>query len=64
MIAQFAKSKTMIFAVLLAVLGVLQASMDVFTAYLTPQGVGIATMIVSMVVAVLRILTTTSLGEK
>jgi len=64
MIKQFAKSKTIIFALLLAVLGVVQASMDVFSAFLSAQAVGILTMIVGIVVAILRVLTTTSLGDK
>lgn len=64
MIAQIIKSKTMLFALLLAVLGVVQTSMEVFSPYLTPQAYGIATMVIGIVVAVLRVLTTTSLGEK
>lgn len=64
MLKQFAKSKTMIFAALLAALGVVQASMDVFTAFLTPQSVGLLTMIVGVIVAILRVLTTSSLGDK
>jgi hypothetical protein len=64
MFKQFAKSKTMIFAALLAALGVVQTSMDVFTAFLTPQAVGLLTMIVGVIVAILRVVTTTSIGDK
>lgn len=64
MIAQILKSKTMLFSLALAVLGTLQASMDVFTPYLTPQAMGLVTMIIGVVVAILRVLTTQSLGEK
>ena len=64
MIKQFAKSKTIIFAMSLAVLGVVQASMDVFSAFLSAQEVGVLTMVVGCVVAILRVLTTTSLGDK
>lgn len=64
MIAQMMKSKTMRFALALAILGTLQTSMEVFTPYLTPQAYGIATMIIGMAVAILRVLTTSSLGDK
>ena len=64
MIKQFAKSKTIIFAAILAALGVVQASMEVFSAFLTPQAMGVLTMVIGVVVAVLRVLTTTSLGDK
>ena len=64
MIKQILKSKTMLLAILLAVLGVLQASMDVFTPYLTPQAAGILTVVLGLAVAVLRVLTTMPLDKK
>ena len=64
MIKQILKSKTMLFALLLAVLGVVQASMDIFTPYVSAQAMGILTMVVGIAVAILRVLTTSSLGEK
>ena len=64
MLKQFAKSKTIIFASILAALGVVQASMEVFSAFLTPQVVGVLGMVIGVAVAVLRVLTTTSLGDK
>lgn len=64
MFIQILKSKTMLFALLLAVLGVIQTSLGVFTSYLTPQAAGIITVIVGIAVAVLRVLTTQSLGDK
>lgn len=64
MLKQFAKSKTMIFAVLLAILGVLQTSMEVFTPYISSQSVGILTLLVGCAVAVLRVVTHTSIGDK
>lgn len=64
MFIQILKSKTMLFALLLAVLGVIQTSLGVFTAYLTPQAAGIITVIIGIAVAILRVLTTQSLGEK
>ena len=63
-IEKHARSKTMWFALMLAVLGVVQASMDVFTPYLTPQGAGFATLIVGAVVAILRVLTTQAISDK
>lgn len=64
MLKQRARSKTMWFALVLAILGVLQTSMDVFTPYLTPQAIGIVTLIIGVVVAILRELTTKSLADK
>ena len=64
MLAQMMKSKTMLFSLALAILGTLQASIGIFTAYLTPQAMGVVTMIIGMAVAVLRVLTTSSLGDK
>lgn len=64
MFTQIIRSKTMLFAILLSVLGVVQASMDVFTPYLTPQASGIITMIIGVVVAILRVVTTQPLSDK
>lgn len=64
MLKQFAKSKTMIFALALAILGVLQTSMEVFTPYISAQTAGVLTVIIGCAVAVLRVITTTSLVEK
>jgi hypothetical protein len=58
------KSKTMWFASGLSVLGVVQANMGLLTQHLTPESAGWATMGVGVVVAVLRTVTTNSLGEK
>jgi len=64
MIRQLWQSKTMRFALALAVLGTLQASMEVFSPYLAPQAYGIVTLIIGMIVAILRVLTTASLSDK
>lgn len=61
---QALKSRTMIFAILLAVLGTVQASAEVFSAWLTPQAYGIFTLVVGVAVAVLRVLTTEPLLPK
>lgn len=58
------KSKTMLFALALAILGVLQASMEVFTPYLSAQAAGLLTLVVSLAVAILRVLTTMPLQDK
>jgi len=55
------KSRTIIFSILLAVMGVVQASMNVFTPYLSAQGMGFATVLIGAIVGVLRVLTTTPL---
>lgn len=64
MLQQILRSKTMLFALALAILGVLQASMDIFTPYLTPQASGLLTVVIGLAVAVLRVLTTLPLDKK
>lgn len=64
MLKQILKSKTMMFAIALAVLGVLQASMDVFTPYLSPQAAGLLGVVIGLAVAILRVLTTMPWNEK
>ena len=58
------KSKTMWFAIALSVLGAVEASLNLFADILTPTTYGIITMVVGVIVGVLRIVTTTPLGEK
>lgn len=62
------KSKTLAFALLLAVLGVLEVSMGTLRGLLVPlmggAAFGIFTIGVSAGVAVLRVLTTVPLSEK
>lgn len=64
MIAKILKSKTMLFAMLLGIFGALQASIDVFTPYLSAQAMGLVTMLIGMIVAILRVLTTMPLSDK
>lgn len=61
---RIAKSKTLLFSLAISVLGVLQASMDVFTAYFSPQDMGFATLAVGVAIAVLRVLTTQDIKDK
>lgn len=62
------KSKTMLFAVLLAVLGVVEAQAQVLRGLLLPwlgdAWTGLALLVVAIVVAVLRIVTSVPLSEK
>jgi len=61
---RFVRSKTMIFALGLTVLSTLQASMGVFTAFLSPTAYGLLGMVVGVVVAVLRYITTMPIKDK
>jgi uncharacterized membrane protein (DUF106 family) len=62
------KSRTLTFALLLAVFGVLEASMgflgSVLTPIVGPAAFGLFTIVVSVIVAVLRVITTQPLTEK
>jgi hypothetical protein len=58
------RSKTLLFSLALSILGVLQASMDVFTDYLTPHAMGFVTLAMGVIVAVLRVLTTQDIRDK
>lgn len=58
------KSKLVWLGMLLAIAGVIQANMDVFAQYLTPEAQGLATVGVGIAVVVLRFLTTMPLDEK
>lgn len=58
------RSKTIIFSAVLSALGVIQASMGVFTPYLSPDAIGLLTVIVGMAVAVLRVVTKVPLSDK
>lgn len=58
------KSKTIQFALLLAILGVVEANFNIFQQYLPPESYGIALTIVSIIVAILRVITTLPLDEK
>lgn len=58
------KSKTIWFSILLAVLGVVEANVGVLQQYMTPQAFGIFSVVVGVIIAVLRVLTTLPLSEK
>ena len=58
------KSKTLIFALILAIFGVLEMNVKVFSVYMTPTMFGFFSIGISVIVAVLRIVTTLPLDKK
>ena len=58
------KSKTLMFALILAVFGVVEMNVKVFSVYMTPQMFGFFSIGISVIVAVLRIVTTLPLDKK
>ena len=58
------KSKTLMFALALAILGVIEMNVRVFAAYMTPELFGMFSIAISIIVAVLRIFTTLPLDKK
>ena len=63
-ITRIVKSKTMIFSIVLAIIGVLQASTDFLSTILSPNAFGYLTLASGVVAAILRILTTQPLSDK
>ena len=61
---QILKSKTMMFALALAVFGVIEMQIKVFAAYMTPEAFGIFNIVIGVIVAVLRVFTTLPLSDK
>lgn len=61
-IEQFLKSKTIIFAIALSVLSVLQGYIGLLP--LSQEVQGVAGLLIAIMVAVLRVLTTVPLSEK
>lgn len=64
MVKRVFKSKTMWFSILLAIGGILEQQQQVITDLAGQKNVGWIMMVISMVVAVLRIVTTKPLKEK
>jgi hypothetical protein len=64
MIKHVMKSKTMMFALALAIFGVLEMNLNLFASALTPQLFGAFSIAISLIVAVLRVLTTLPLDKK
>jgi len=64
MIMTIFKSKTLMFALILAVFGVVEMNVQAFSFYMTPQMFGFFSIGISIIVAVLRIVTTLPLDKK
>ena len=60
----YLKSKTLWFALALAVFGVVEMQIKVFASYMSPETFGIFNIVVGLIVAVLRVFTTLPLSEK
>jgi len=58
------KSKTLMFALILALFGVIEMNVQVFSVYMTPQMFGFFSIGISVIVAILRIVTTLPLDKK
>ena len=63
-IGQVIRSRTMWLAAILSALGVLQASTEALTPYLGAKSVGLLTLIVGVLVAILRVVTVQPLSDK
>lgn len=57
----FYKSKTIIFAILVAIFGALEANLPLFQQIMDPKYYGISMTVVAVVVAVLRVFTDTGI---
>jgi len=64
MIKQLLKSKTMLVALALEILGVVQLNADFLSTVMTPAQFGYVMLGIGIVMKILRMMTTTSLGEK
>ena len=61
---QVLKSKTMLFALALAVFGVIEMQAKLFAAYMSPEAFGVFNIVIGVIVAVLRVFTTLPLSDK
>jgi len=64
MIMTIFKSKTLMFALALAIFGVVEMNVQVFSVYMTPTMFGFFSISISVIVAILRIVTTLPLDKK
>lgn len=58
------RSRTIWFSVLLAFLGVIEQSSSLVTQFVGPENAGLVMIVISVIVAVLRVVTTQPLSEK
>lgn len=61
---RWTRSKTQIFAVVLIVLGGIQANMGIFTGFFTAETIGLIGSVIGTIVYILRGITTCSLESK
>lgn len=64
MIQRILKSKTMIFSLLLAICGAVEGSTGFLQTVLAPEQFGWVMLVIAMVTAILRVLTTQPLQDK
>ena len=64
MIKHILKSKTMMFALALAIFGVLEMNLKVFAPHFSPEFFGWFSILISVIVAILRVFTTLPLDKK
>lgn len=58
------KSKTILFSIVLAALGAVQAGWGVIDDFLSPRVAGVAAVAIAIAVAMLRVITNKPLGKK
>lgn len=58
------KSKTMLFAIALAVFGIIETQIGLLAPFMSKETLGLVTLGVSLIVAVLRVITTQPLKDK
>jgi len=58
------KSRTMLFALALALFGVLETQIHLFSQFMSPEAFGIFNIVVAIAVAVLRVITTVPISQK
>ena len=63
-IKQSLKSRTMIFALALAVFGVLETQIHIFSQFMSPEAFGVFNIVVAIAVALLRVITTMPITQK
>jgi hypothetical protein len=63
-IKQSLKSRTMIFALALALFGVLETQIHIFSQFMSPEAFGVFNIVVAIAVALLRVITTMPITQK
>jgi len=58
------KSRTMLFALALAVFGVIETQIHLFSQFMSPEAFGVFNILVAVIVAVLRIVTTMPIKDR